>query len=301
MRYLVYFIMRSFRTVVSLILLPLALALSGCATDGPLLRNPFSNDQVERQLEKMTAPELYKSAQARLNSGDYVGAIKLYERIQATYPFSRYATQTQMESIYAHYRNFNNEVALAEAARFMKQHPRNKNVDYVYYLRGVIYQTEIQSDFFSDILGVNKNSRSPEAARSAFDAFALLIQRYPNSHYASDARQRMVFLKNRLARHELIVAEYYLRRRAYVAASRRCQSMLAQYQGTDSIPRALQIMQISYSKLGLKDLAANAQRILSYNYPDYHGPKPEDSWWPFGDDDQGADTHNPTAVPPPTA
>lgn len=246
-------------------LLALSLVVSGCASDGPTLLNPFSSSQ-ERQIEKLSAEELYRSARASLDSGDATGALEFYRRLDARYPFTRYATQGELESIFAHYRAYQQEQALVAASRFIKQHPRHPEIDYVYYLRGVIYQEGIDEGM-DKLLLADGTARSPQATTQAFEAFSLLIQRYPNSPYAQDARQRMVWLRNRLARYELHIAEYYLRRRAYVAASRRCQLILEKFQGTDVIPRTLEIMEASYQALGLKELASNARAIREHNYP----------------------------------
>ncbi len=262
-------------------LIPLLLALlAGCASDGTVRRNPFKNQ--ERVIEKLSAEQLYKSGRASLDSGDTPGALDFYQRLDARYPFTQYATQGQLESIYAHYRALDTELALTAAARFIKQHPRHPAIDYVYYLRGLVYQSQIEEGF-AELLGVDSTRRSPDAARQGFDAFALLIQGYPTSRYAAEARQRMVYLRDLLARYELNIAEYYLRRRAYVAASRRAQLLLDKYQGTDSIARALDILRVSYTELGLKELAAHADRMLRYNFPNYG--KEQDApllRWPFG-------------------
>ncbi len=266
---------------------------SGCANDGPLLRNPFASGQ-ERQIEKLTAPELYASARASLDAGDAESALDFYRRLEANYPFTRYATQGQMESIYAYHRAFSPEQALAAASRFIKQHPRHPDIDYIYYLRGVIYQESIDQSL-ETVLQLDSSERSPEAARQAFEAFALLIQRYPASAYAVDAQKRMLWLRDRLARNELYVAEYYLRRKAYVAASRRAQDILKKYQGTRAIPRALLVIQQSYDGLGMKDLAADARAVLDLNYPGFD-PDADTGFdlWPFGDDDD-------QLLPPPKA
>lgn len=250
-------------------------ALTACATsDGPLVRNPFGKNQ-DRRIEKLSDVELYRSGRAALDSGDYSSALDFYQRLEARYPFTRYATQGQLESIFAQHRDNQNELALTGISRFIKQHPRHAAIDYVYYLRGVIYQSEIEADFLTSFLGVDSSRRSPEAARNAFDAFAVLVQRYPASRFARDGRQRMVFLRNALARHELNIAEYYLRRRAFVAASRRGQLVLQKYQGTDSVPRALAIMRQSYAELGLAELAQGAERMLKHNFPNYRGETKE--------------------------
>lgn len=264
----------------STLLLLLIALLAACSSDGTVRKNPF-RDQ-ERQIEKLTAEQLYKSGRASLDSGDNAAALDFYQRLDARYPFTRYATQGQLETIFAHYKAFDTELALTAAARFIKQHPRHAAIDYVYYLRGLIYQSQIEAGF-EEILGVDSTRRSPDAARQAFDAFGLLIQRYPASRYAPESRQRMVYLRNLLARYELNIAEYYLRRRAYVAASRRAQLLLDKYQGTPSVARALDILRESYGELGLKELAANADRMLRYNFPKYDGPEKAPLFrWPFG-------------------
>ncbi len=262
-------------------LLPLLVILfAGCSSDGTVRKNPF-RDQ-ERQIEKLSAEQLYKSGRASLDSGDNAAALDFYQRLDARYPFTPYATQGQLETIYAHHRAFDTELALTAAARFIKQHPRHAAIDYVYYLRGLIYQSQIEEGF-EELLGVDSTRRSPDAARQAFDAFGLLIQRYPTSRYSPESRQRMVYLRNILARYELNIAEYYLRRRAYVASSRRAQLVLDKYQGTPSIARALDVLRESYAELGLKELAANADKTLRYNFPKYDGKeKTPFLRWPFG-------------------
>ena len=263
-------------------LLVSALLISGCASDGPTLLNPFASSQ-ERQLEKLSAAELYRSGRASLDAGDAQAALEFFGRLEARYPFSKYATQAQLEGIYAHYRGFENEQALVAASRFLKEHPRHPDVDYVYYLRGVIYQESIDQDL-EKLLYTDSTQRSPQAAQQAFEAFSLLIQRYPNSPYSGEARQRMIWLRNRLARYELHIAEYYLRRRAFVAASRRCQIIIRKFQGTDSVARALEIMEASYSALGLQELANNARTIRLHNYPNGQQVARAQNnpwWWPF--------------------
>ncbi|MGH8529303.1 MAG: outer membrane protein assembly factor BamD [Nevskiales bacterium] len=254
--------------------------LAGCSSDGTVRKNPF-RDQ-ERVIEKLSAEQLYKSGRASLDSGDNASALDFYQRLDARYPFTPYATQGQLETIYAHHRAFGTELALTAAARFIKQHPRHAAIDYVYYLRGLIYQSQIEEGF-EELLGVDSTRRSPDAARQAFDAFGLLIQRYPTSRYSSESRQRMVYLRGILARYELNIAEYYLRRRAYVASSRRAQLVLDKYQGTPSVARALDVLRESYAELGLKDLATNADKMLRYNFPKYDGQgKTPFLRWPFG-------------------
>lgn len=268
--------------LLTICLMTMLFMVSGCASDGPTLLNPFASSQ-ERQLEQLSAAELYRSGRASLDGGDANAALEFYGRLEAKHPFSSYATQAKLESIYAHYRAFNNEKALVAAARFLKEYPRHPDIDYVFYLRGLIYQESIEQNLES-LLQVDGTQRSPQAAQQAFEAFALLIQRYPSSPYGADARQRMIWLRDRLAQYELHIAEYYLRRRAYVAASRRCQTIIEKYQGTDSVARALEIMQVSYEALGLTELANNAKAIRLHNFPEGNVVAKADSgswWWPF--------------------
>ncbi len=265
-----------------------ALLMTGCASDGPLLRNPFASNQA-RQIEKLSAAELYASARASLDSGDAESALDFYRRLEANYPFTKYATQGQLETIYAQFSAYKPEQALSSASRFIKQHPRHPEIDYIYYLRGVIYQESIDQNL-ETVLQLDSTERSPESARQAFEAFALLIQRYPASAYSAEARERMIWLKERMARNELYVSQYYLRREAFVAASRRAQEILKKYQGTRAIPHALIVIRDSYAGLGLKDLANDAQAVLNLNHPNFDPDAEKAGWdlWPFNDDDNEA-------------
>ncbi|MGH8561749.1 MAG: outer membrane protein assembly factor BamD, partial [Nevskiales bacterium] len=174
----------------------------------------------------------------------------------------------QLDSIYAQHRLQQSEQALSAANRFIKQHPQHVRIDYVYYLRGLVNFSR-SVDEFDRILRIDGTQRDPLHARSSFEDFSLLIKRFPDSRYAQDARRRMIWLRNGLARQELHVAEFYVRRGAPVAASRRAQYVIDHFQGTDSVPVALDILQQSYAQLGLKEQADEAQRVLQANYPDY--------------------------------
>ncbi|HXG29717.1 MAG TPA: outer membrane protein assembly factor BamD [Nevskiales bacterium] len=251
---------------------------SACARDEKVgdrrvRSNPLANDerQARRQnriIEQLTAEELYASAREALDSGDAAGALELYDDVEARFPFTPYATQAQLDSIYAHYRLQQSELALSAANRFLKQYPQHARVDYVQYLKGLVNFSR-SVDEFDKLLRIDGTRRDPMFARSAFEDFSLLIKRFPDSRYAQDARRRMVWLRNGLARYELHVAEFYVRRGAPIAASRRAQYIIDHYQGTDSVPAALDILQQSYAQLGLQEQADQAQRVLQANYPDY--------------------------------
>lgn len=226
--------------------------LAGCATDKAL-------EEAEHDPEK-----LYQLGKKSLDSGYYETAIKHYQDLSSRFPFGDFAQQGQLEMAYAQYMFNQPEQAIATAEQFIKTYPRHPNVDYAYYIRGVadFEQTRGTMDSF---LGIDSAQRDPRSALDSFRYFAELIKRFPDSRYAGDARQRMVHLKNYLARHEIYVADYYMRRGAYVAAANRAQYLIETYPQTESMPEALRIMARAYDHLGLKDLADDARRVLEAN------------------------------------
>ena len=232
----------------------------------------------------------HQEAKAALDEKNYQKAIKLYEALEARYPFGDYAAQTQLNVAYAYYKNDDPEAALAATDRFIKVHPRNPNVDYAYYLKGLInYNRGI--GFIDRFLPTDSSQRDPGNAKDAYDNFQELIQRFPQSKYVPDARLRMVALRNNMAMYELHVADFYMRRKAYVAAVSRANHIIKEYDRTPAVPHALQIMQEGYRKLGMEDLAADAERIFNLNYPsgtpvaDYKEPTiMEDAWDALGMD-----------------
>jgi outer membrane protein assembly factor BamD len=226
------------------------------------------------------AKELYQKAQDKLEDGNYKGARELFEQIQTNHPFSPYATQAQMESIYASYQRHKPSAALAQAKRFLREHPTYPSVDYVYYLQGVINfsRAKNQSNRFFHVDGAR---RDDTYVKQAFDSFDQLIHRFPNSRYAADAHKRMLFLKNELARRWWHIANYYMRRHAWIAANRRAQGIVKKFQGTQWVHKALGIMEESYKKLGMDEQAGNVEKVIQYNYHNPHHKKVET------DSDQG--------------
>lgn len=225
-----------------------------------------NNTKKQKKGNKKTAKQLYQQAQKALHGQDYRKALQVYDRIQSDYPFSAYATQAQMDAIYANYRSDKPETALAAADRFLREHPRHANVDYVYYLKGLINYTRAvnQSNHY---LGIEGARRDQSYVHKSFQEFSELIQRFPNSRYDADARKRMIFLKNEMAHHEWYVAHYYMRRGAWLAANRRAQDIVKKFQGTKWVPDALKIMEKSYKKLGMKTAAAHVRKIMQTNFP----------------------------------
>ncbi len=261
--------MQQLRQLVLLLGVTLVLALAGCGGDTGIDEAPYSNvplvDSEGNELEGADAERLYESAREYLDANDLERALRLYAEVQARFPFSPYAAQAELESIAAQYQAGEYNSAVSASDRFIKQHPRHTHIDYVYYLRGLANYHHNDPGLF----GGDPDQRDTSYLRQAFADFNLLIQNYPNSVYAKDAQLHMVEIRNRLADFELGVAEYYLRRHAYVAAVRRAERILTRYQRSSSVPRALEIMQTSYIKLDLPGLAEDTRAILQASYPNY--------------------------------
>jgi outer membrane protein assembly factor BamD len=211
---------------------------------------------------------LYQAAKTAMDNGEYETAIDYYHKLESRFPFGRYAQQAQIDITYAYWQYDEIASALAAADRFIKLHPRHPNVDYAYYLKGLI-NFRIGRTFLDRFVPRDRSQRDPGAARQAFDDFSTLVSRFPRSKYSEDARQRMLYLKNTLARHEVNVADYYLRRSAYVAAANRARNVVENYQSTPAIPDALALMAKAYMFMDLDDLSADALRVLKLNYPNH--------------------------------
>ena len=225
-------------------LLVLAL-LSGCGL--------FGGDEDEFA-GLTTEEQFYRRALDQLNSVNYSGAIATYQALESRFPFGRFAEQAQIEIVYAYYRNGDDEAARAAADRFIRLHPESENIDYAYYMRGLSSFTEGGS-FLNRFVPVDHTKRDPGLAQESFNDFSQLLALYPDSAYAADARSRMVYLRNNLAAYEIHVANYYLERRAYIAALRRGQYVVENFQGTPAVADGVAIMVECYLRLGLNDLA----------------------------------------------
>jgi outer membrane protein assembly factor BamD len=215
-----------------------------------------------------TEEQFYRTANRQLNSSNFSGAVQTYQALESRFPFGQYAAQAQLELIYAHYRAGNLEGARAAADRFIRLHPDHQNIDYAYYLKGVASFSE-NSGFMSRFLPTDPSKRDISRARDAFTEFSLLLALYPDSDYAADARARMIFLRNNLAAYEIHVANYYLERRAYIAALNRGRYVVENFQGTPMAAEGVAIMVECYLRLGLNDLAETSLALLRANYPDH--------------------------------
>ena len=234
----------------------IGLLLSACSTT----TNP------DDPTSGMEAPEIYNEARRALKDGDYQTAIKFYERLEARFPYGNLAQRAQMEIAYAYYKDNEPESAILAADRFIKMHPNHANVDYLYYLRGLAAY-DLSKSFMDKLFDQDPSERDPKAARRAFQYFVELVKNFPKSRYVKDAADRMVAIRNNLAKYEVHVANYYMKRGAYLAAANRGKYVVENYQKTESVADALNIMIAAYTKLGMKDLAKDAQRVLDMNYP----------------------------------
>lgn len=241
-------------------------------------------DQID-ETKNWSASKLYYTAKESLGEGDFAKAIKLFETLEARYPYGAYAQQSQLEVAYAYYKDNEPASAIAACERFIKLHPNHPNVDYAYYLRGLANFVEDQT-FFARFGDQDLSDRDPKSAREAFDAFQQLSTRFPESKYAPDAVARMKYLVNNMAANEVHVARYYYKRGAYVAAANRAKYVLEHYQQAPALEEALAVMVRSYDKLGMNDLRDDALKVLKHNFPkspflngDVLGK--EKSWWKF--------------------
>ena len=239
------------------------------------------------QVEGQTVEELYAQAKEQMDNANYEKAIKLFDTLQSRYPYGRYAQQAQLETAYAFYKDDEPDQALTTIERFIKQYPNNAYVDYAYYLKGLINFNE-DLGLFGDVVQTDMSERDPRAARDSFDTFKELVTRFPNSKYTPDSRLRMQYLINTLARHEIRIAAYYLRRGAYVAAVNRANGVLTDFPQTWSARDALQIMVQAYDAMGMNELRDDTQRVLELNITQdgirpttKESPGNKPPWWQF--------------------
>ena len=236
------------------------LLLSGCW--------PWGGHDKKEEDQKTSEQALYRSAQSSLRSGNYRDAIQKLQKLEARFPFGRYAEQAQLELIYANYMDYQPEAARSAADRFIRLHPQHPNVDYAYYIKGL---AEFNRDrgFLDRFTITDISKRDPTSLRQSFADFSEFLERHPESEYAADARQRMIYLVDVLAKYEINVARFYMRRGAYVAAANRARNVVEHYSQSQSVPDALAIQIEANWRLGLPDAASDSLRVLAANDPQY--------------------------------
>lgn len=235
------------------------------------------------ETEVLPVEEMYSEANQSMRAGNYERAIRYYRRLVARFPIGRYAEQSELELGYALFKNRDYEEALSQVSRFIRQYPTHPQIDYAYYLRGLI-NFEREAGLLERWIKPDATRRDQGFARQSFQDFGELLQRFPDSRFAPDARQRMIHLRNDLAQAELNIATYYFRRGAYVAAQSRAQNIIEIYQETPQAAEALAIMAEGYARLGQEQLAADTRKVLELNYPDHPylrgaWPAKDNLWW----------------------
>ena len=224
-------------------------------------------DNLEREDGK-SAEQLYFEAKAYLEKSAYEQAVRGYKQLQTRFPFGRFAEQAQLEMAFAYYKAGRPELALSTADRFIRTYPSHPNVDYAYYIRGLTNYDQ-RVGFLEKMMPTRLRDRDQTSAIEAFNDFDELCRRFPDSRYAPDARQRMVFLRNNLSAYEIDVARYYIRRKAYIAAVNRARYVIETYPGTPENGDALEILHVAYTELDMPELADDALKVLELNYPDH--------------------------------
>ncbi|MFK8079191.1 MAG: outer membrane protein assembly factor BamD [Granulosicoccus sp.] len=245
-----------FNRVLAFVAFTLSL-LSGCASNSP-----------EASSELDSAEGIYNLAKRALNQGDFLTAIDTFEVLGARYPFGTYTQQAQLDVAFAYLKQDDFDSAIGAAERFIKLYPRSENIDYAYYIKGVSHFSRggsaMERIFPRDMAKVNQNW-----LRSSFAEFDTLVRRFPESKYTADALERMAFLKDEMARHELITAQFYYDRGAMVAVVNRVNYLLEHFNGSKHVPNALALMAGAYQSLGQEDLQKNTLRVLALTDPEH--------------------------------
>ena len=236
-----------------------------------------------RERPERTEAELYQTVRTQLDRNNFLSAIDELRELEARFPYGDFAEQAQLDLIYSQYRALDYPAAVATATRFTRNFPANEHLDYVMYMKGLA-NYNMERGLFDRLMRTDRAARDLSSWRDAFRDFHELVNRYPDSEYAPDARARMVYIRNQLAAYELHVARYYARRGAHVAAVNRAQQVVIHFQETPSVPEALAIMSRAYRSLGEQELSERSLAVLNHNWPDNDfvnsRGRVELSWWP---------------------
>ncbi|MBK6981140.1 MAG: outer membrane protein assembly factor BamD [Betaproteobacteria bacterium] len=260
------------RSVTAVLLAALGIALAGCGW--------LEGKKDERR--EWLAQDWYRAAKEELDSGNWLGAVKLYGELESKYPFGRFAQQAQLDTAYAYYKEGDTAQSISAIDRFMKAYPNHRNLDYALYLKALANFREDLGPLASIVGRQDLADRDPKAARESFELFKELVTRYPGSRYVDDSRSRMEYLVDALARHEVHVARYYLKRGAWLSAVNRAQDILVRFPGSPERREALEIIVEGYDRMGMPDLRDGAKKVLAANYPAVplaQEGKNRSAWW----------------------
>src|ERR671915_1445913 len=259
------------------LILVLCVLLGACATD------------LQDETVGWSAQRLYGEAKYARSNKDWPRAIRYLEKLEARYPYGRFAQQAQLEIAYCHYKDGERAAAVAAVERFIKMYPNHANADYAWYLKGLINFND-QYGLMYQLTTPDMSDRDPKSTRESFTAFKEVVTRFPDSKYAPDAAARMRYLVNALASHEVHVARYYMKRSAYVAAANRAQYAIQHYPQAPAVEEAVFILVKAYDALGMNELRDDADRVMQKNFPNSvylkgGGRKADVPWWRLWDPD----------------
>jgi outer membrane protein assembly factor BamD len=243
--------------------------------------------EVKDETANWSAEKLYDEAHGALVSGNYTRAVKLFDTLEGRFPYGRHAQQAILEGAYANYRQGETAAAIAACDRFIRTYPNSTNVDYAYYLKGLVNFREDQG-LFGYVIEQDLSERDPKMTRESFGAFKELVTRFPDSKYAADSVDRMRYLTNALGMYEVHVGRYYYNRGAYIAAVNRAAATVTNYPQTPANEQALILMVQGYDKLGMPQLRDDAKRVLAQSFPDstFLRTGTTKPWWMFWQPDE---------------
>jgi outer membrane protein assembly factor BamD len=260
------------RIVLAMLCAAALLVAAGCRSSDPQAR-----------LARFAPDALYAQAAKSMRASDYGQAVRVYEALTARYPFTDQARQARLDLIYCYYKLDEKESTTDAADTFVRENPTHPRVDYAWYIRGLV-EFERTPHKVERLMRIDLSERPPNTAEKSFNAFRTVVERYPKSVYAPDARRRMIYLRNRLADYEIQVARYYVQRNGWVAAAQRARQAVERYDGAPAVREALQIMIQAYAELGYSELEANTRKVYETNFPE--APSPEGrrrTWWKVWD------------------
>ena len=240
----------------------LSLALTGCSTTEEQI-----NEKTE--IEALNAQELQDSATRALKNGNFSRAVQVLEEIDTRYPYGAISEATKLQLIYAYFKSGDYESGQTLADRFIRQHPQHDRIDYVFHLKGLMYY-EQELGFFKEVFNADIHTRDTTNLKAAFDNFKTLVEVYPESKHAPDARQYMIEIRNLLAENQLHAAKFYMERDSYIGAANRAKYIVESFPQTPAVAPALEILVNCYKLLEIPELAEQYRRVLLLNYPDYN-------------------------------
>ena len=223
------------------------------------------DDDKDEISDDISARQLYDKARGEMFGNRSLDAVTSYALLESRYPFGVYAQQAQLDLAYLYYNQMDMDIAVDMADRFIRLNPEHENVAYAHYIKGLALFNKSKS-IFNAIIPRNPSDKDPKPLLAAFEVFNTLINRFPDSDYAFDAQQRMIFLRNELAEHEVTVADFYMRRGAYLAAANRAQYVMQKYQGAPIMPQAVYILELAYRQLKIDDLADDTSKVYAANF-----------------------------------